>query len=165
MSVRRISGFVALTFLVNFSAVGATGAAAAKKVHIPAVHPPTTAQHSEFVVETNKLGQVTRATKVTRSNDSHFNAMTYGNTLQAYIRTPDGKAIAGVYKLSYDYNPKNQKITRTVALVRMGGVNPNAPGAVIVEAGKLQAEQHQQQAASAEASALPGLHQMTRHHH
>ncbi len=163
MDVRRLTGSLLAAMLASFASAGAT--AATTKPVVPVVHPPRTHEHSEFVVETNKLGQVTRATKVTRSNDSHFNAMTYGNTLQAYIRTPDGKAIAGVYRLTYDYNPANQKITRGVALLRMGGVNPNAPGAVIVEERKLEAEQQEKQAAAAEASALPGLHQMTRHHH
>jgi hypothetical protein len=164
MDARRLAAFFALATLASVGSAGATAATAAKPF-VPVVHTPRTHEHSEFVVETNKLGQVTRATKVTRSNDRRFNAMTYGNTLQAYIRTPDGKAIPGVYRLTYDYNPANQKITRGVALVRMGGVNPNAPGAVIVEERKLEAEQQEKQAAAAEASALPGLHQMTRHHH
>jgi hypothetical protein len=164
VKIRRIIGIVAVVFLTSVGFADATSAATTTKA-VPVVHPPTAHEHSEFVVETNKLGQVTRATKVTRSNDSHFNAMTYGNTLQAYIRTPDGKAIAGVYRLTYDYNPANQKITRGVALLRMGGVNPNAPGAVIVEERKLEAEQREKQAATAETSTLPGLHQMTRHHH
>jgi hypothetical protein len=146
----------------------ASGAAPTHLKHAPpppGPHAPTTRQHSEFVVETNKLGQVTRATKVTRSSDSAFNAMTYGNALQAFIRTPDGKAIAGTYRLTYDYNPRTKNVHRGVELIKMGGVNPNAEGAVNVEAAKLRAEQHQVQAAAAEASALPDLHHLTSHHH
>jgi hypothetical protein len=56
--------------------------------------------------------------------------MTYGNALQAFIRTPDGSAIAGTYRLTYDYDPKTKLVRRGVGLVRSGGVDPNALGAV-----------------------------------
>ena len=56
--------------------------------------------------------------------------MTYGNALQVFIRTPDGHAVAGLYRLSYDYAPKTKNVHRSVALIRTGGVNADAVGAV-----------------------------------
>ena len=35
----------------------------------------------------------------------------------------------GTYRLTYDYDPKTLRVRRDVALVRAGGVNPNAKGA------------------------------------
>jgi hypothetical protein len=87
--------------------------------------------HTEFVVEVNKLGQVTRVRSGKSCPDLTFNAQTYGNALQAFIRTPDGQAISGLYRLTYDYDPKTQRVHRDVALVRAGGVNANAEGAAV----------------------------------
>jgi hypothetical protein len=50
--------------------------------------------------------------------------------MQAFIRTADGKAISGSYRLTYDYNPKTARVHREVELVKAGGVDPNALGAV-----------------------------------
>ena len=91
---------------------------------------PRTRQHCEFVVEVNRKGQVTRVRSGRTAHDPNFNAITYGNALQAFIRTPDGRAIAGVYRLTYDYNPADRSVRRGVELLHPGGVNPNAPGAV-----------------------------------
>ena len=77
----------------------------------------------------NKLGQVARVRSIKPSHDQGFDAHCYGNALQAFIRTPDGRAIAGIYRLTYDYDPKSLRVRRDVALVRAGGVNPNAKGA------------------------------------
>lgn len=90
---------------------------------------PKTKLHTEFVVETNKLGQIARVRSGKESSNATFNAQTYGNALQAFIRTPDGHAIAGTYRLTYDYNPQTQRIHRDVTLLHAGGVNPNAVGA------------------------------------
>ena len=67
------------------------------------------------------------------SHDARFNMMTRGNALQAFIRRPNGTAVAGVYKLTYDYSPKTKMVRRDVKLVRAGGVDPNAKGAVTVQ--------------------------------
>jgi hypothetical protein len=91
---------------------------------------PKTALHTEFVVEVNKLGQVTRVRSGKSSKDQAFNAQTYGNALQAFIRKPDGSVVVGSYRLTYDYNPKTERVRRDVALVKAGGVNPNAKSAV-----------------------------------
>jgi len=87
--------------------------------------------HSEFTVETNRLGQVTRVRSAKNSRDLTFNAQTYGNALQAFIRTPDGRAVAGTYKLTYDYDPKTARVHRDVELLRSGGVDPNTTCAAL----------------------------------
>jgi hypothetical protein len=103
-----------------------------EKKPLPTPMTPEETEHVVLVVETNKRGQVTRV----RYNGSHgssndtFNAMAYGNALQAWIRTEDGKAIPGTYRLVYDYSPDTQKVRRTVELLKAGGVDPNAIGAV-----------------------------------
>jgi len=91
---------------------------------------PSAPQHTEYVVEVNRKGQVTRVRSGKSSRDLAFNTMTYGNALQAFIRTADGKAIPGTYRLAYDYAPKSKNVHRSVALLRAGGVNANAQGAV-----------------------------------
>ena len=90
---------------------------------------PTKALHVEFTVETNRMGQVARVRSVKPSHDEDFDTKTYGNALQAFIRTPDGHAVAGTFRLIYDYDPKTLRVRRDVALVKAGGVNPNAKGA------------------------------------
>ena len=90
---------------------------------------PTKVLHSEFLVETNKLGQVTKIVGGKLSKNGTFDTQTYGNSLQAFIRTPDGKAIPGTYRLTYDYNPKTTRVRRDVRIVKAGGVNVDAPGA------------------------------------
>lgn len=110
---------------------------------------PTKPMHSAYVVEVNKLGQVSRVRSVEASKNAGFDAMTYGNSLQAFIRTADGTAISGVYKLIYDYSPQTKKIRRDVQLIQAGGVNPDAPGAVTVEVEK----DMKRQSAAAQAAA------------
>lgn len=94
---------------------------------------PTKPLHATFIVETNKLGQVVRVRSTDPSKNPGFDAMTYGNALQAFIRRPDGTALAGVYKLIYDYSPQTKKVRRDVEMLQAGGVNPDARGAVNVE--------------------------------
>ena len=93
---------------------------------------PKVPLHSEFVVAINKLGQVTRIISSKTSADKTYNLQTAGNALQAFIRTPDGKAISGSYRLTYDYSPKTTRIHRDVALVKAGGVDANAEGAALL---------------------------------
>jgi len=101
---------------------------------------PTVPLHAVYTVETNKLGQVVRVVSANATNDSRFNMATRGNALQAFIRKPDGTAIAGVYKLTYDYSPKTKDVRRDVQLVHAGGVDPNAKGYVTVELSKAKAQ-------------------------
>jgi hypothetical protein len=93
---------------------------------------PTTPQHAEYTVEVNRKGQVIRVRSAKHASDPSFDARIYGNALQVFIRRPDGTALAGVYLLTYDYNPRTKQVTRHVALVQPGGVNPDALGAVDV---------------------------------
>jgi hypothetical protein len=89
---------------------------------------PKHAEHTEYVVEVNKLGQVSRVASRRGSDNATFNAQTYGNALQAFIRTPDGHVVLGTYRLTYDYDPKTTRVRRDVTLLRTGGVNPDAKG-------------------------------------
>lgn len=91
---------------------------------------PKVPLHTEYVVAVNKLGQVTHVISGKVSKDKTYNLQTYGNAMQAFIRTPDGKAISGRYRLTYDYSPKTTRVHRDVALVSKGSVDANAPGAV-----------------------------------
>lgn len=100
---------------------------------------PTVQLHATYTVETNKLGQVVRVVSANATNDARFNMATRGNALQAFIRRPNGTAVAGVYKLTYDYSPKTKDVRRDVQLVHAGGVDPNAKGYVTVELSKSKA--------------------------
>jgi hypothetical protein len=95
----------------------------------PKVLAPSKPLHVELTVEINKFGQVARVRDIKASHDQAFDAHTYGNALQAFIRTPDGHVVVGTYRLIYDYDPKTLRVKRDVALVSAGGVDPNAKGA------------------------------------
>ena len=118
----RVLAAVAALLLLSYAP---PAVAAVRKIRTPA-H----AVHTEFVVEVNRKGQIARVRTGKSSPDSAFNTMTYGNALQAFIRTPDGRAVAGTYRLTYDFNPATQRVKRAVSLLRAGHVNPDAPGAV-----------------------------------
>lgn len=90
---------------------------------------PTVPLHTEFVVEVNHLGQVVRVNSAKGCKNYFFNAQTYGNVLQMWIRHPNGKADVGLYRVSYDYNPHSRTVSRHVALIRRGGTWGNAQGA------------------------------------
>jgi hypothetical protein len=105
-------------------------AAGKPNVVMPPNRTPTEPQHTELVVETNKKGEVTRVRAGKGGPDALFNAMVYGNALQAFIHTSDGGAIAGTYRLTYDYSPDTKKVKRQVELIKEGGVDPDATGAV-----------------------------------
>ncbi len=118
--------------------------------HAPIVfHLPTVPLHTEVVVEVNKKGQVVRVKSTKPSKYQTFNLQTFGNALQMWIRRPDGTATVGLYRVTYDYNPKTKGVTRHVAIVSAGGNWGNDPGAanVMIEMAK-------KQAAEAEAAAI-----------
>lgn len=50
-----------------------------------------------------------------------FNAQTYGNVLQMWIRHPDGTADVGLYRVTYDYDPRTRIVYRRPSLIRLGG--------------------------------------------
>ncbi len=85
--------------------------------------------HTEFVVEVNKRGQVVRVKSGKDCPNLTFNAQTYGNVLQMWIRHPDGRAEVGLYKVSYDYTPANHGVHRAIALIRAGGTWGDKQGA------------------------------------
>jgi|HubBroStandDraft_4_1064222.scaffolds.fasta_scaffold00002_298 hypothetical protein len=97
--------------------------------------------HSEVVVEVNAKGQVVRVKSTKPSKRASFNFQTYGNALQMWIRRPDGSAQVGLYRVTYDYDPKTQNVARHVALISAGGNWGNDPGAanVMIEMEKKQA--------------------------
>ncbi|HUY41795.1 MAG TPA: hypothetical protein VMV82_09540 [Candidatus Dormibacteraeota bacterium] len=97
--------------------------------HVPMVHEPLVRLHTEFVVEVNRKGQVVRVKSARGCPNPTFNAQTYGNVLQMWIRHPNGTADAGLYRVTYDYDPRARRVTRRVALIRRGGTWANAQGA------------------------------------
>jgi hypothetical protein len=89
--------------------------------------------HAVVTVEVNDKGQVSKIRSMQSSKNEKFNLNVYGNAAQMFIRKPDGSAIAGVYDVTYDYDPsapKDKAISRKVSLVQAGGVDGSAPGLV-----------------------------------
>ena len=128
------------------------------------IHLPNTPLHVEVVVEVNKKGQVVRVKSAKPSKVRSFNIQTYGNALQMWIRKPDGSAEVGLYRVTYDYNPKNQQVTRRVALVSLGGNWGNSEGAadVMIDLAKKQAaaaQKHAQQQQE-QTNKLPSLNEI-----
>ncbi len=124
---------------------------------------PSKAVHTEFVVEVNAKGQVTRVRSGKTCGDRAFNTLTYGNALQAFIRTPNGSAVPGTYRLTYDFSPKTQHVKRGVALIRVGGVDPKAVGAVDEMAAA--SKKHAGKSAKPTANALPDFKSITGNGH
>jgi hypothetical protein len=134
----RIALFGALALALAASGVAhaatpAPKATAPQRINVKDLQPkeifPKKKLHVELIVEVNKYGQVARVRSIKPSHDPQFDAHTYGNALQAFIRTPDGHVVLGTYRLTYDYDPTTLVVRRDVALVKTGGVNPNAKGA------------------------------------
>ncbi len=113
---------------------------------LPSPPIPKVPLHSEFVVEVNAKGQVVRVKSAKASSDPFFNTQTNGNVLQMWIRHPDGSAEVGLYRVSYDFDPKTKKISRHIGIVSQGGDWGNEPGAatVMVNTAKREEEAAQQ---------------------
>ena len=111
----------------------AARASAPARVNVESLQPkslfPKVVLHTEMIVEVNKLGQVSRVRSIKASHNVPFDTHAYGNALQTFIRTDDGNVVLGSYRLTYDYNPKTQRIHREVVLVTRGGVDPERKGA------------------------------------
>ena len=122
---------------------------------LPTPHLPTDRLHTEFVVEVNRLGQIVRVKSGKSCKNLTFNAQTYGNVLQMWIRKPNGSAIVGLYRVTYDYDPRTQKVHRGVALLARGGNWGNKKGAV-TDMMQIDARNR------AEHRPLPGLNQILR---
>jgi hypothetical protein len=161
------AAFAVAVVAVSFGGLGLLGASPSPQPAGKLVpRTPTTPQHTEFVVEVNDKGQVIKVDSGRESHDPAFNAITYGNVLQAFIRRPDGTAVSGLYRMTYDYDPANKHVRRNVALLKAGGVDPNALGAVDQEIQKLAAEQMRRHLTPVPTpSPLPDLKAITGHRH
>lgn len=93
------------------------------------IHLPTVPLHTEMVVEVNKKGQVVRVKSTKWCKVSSFNVQTFGNALQMWIRRPNGTADVGLYRVTYDYNPKKGMVARHVAIISHGGTWGDQEGA------------------------------------
>ncbi len=90
------------------------------------------------------------------SKSASFNLKTYGNALaDVDSEMPDeGNATkcegdVGLYRVTYDYDPKNGKVTRRIALISAGGSWGNDSGAANV---MMEMFKKQEEAASDEAA-------------
>jgi hypothetical protein len=135
------------------------------------IHLPKYPLHSEVVVEVNKKGQVVRIKSVKPSKLLSFNYQTYGNALQMWIRkchtegsTTSCTAEVGLYRITYDYNPKTTDVTRRVAIISRGGSWGDEPGAatVMMEMFRKQAAAaaEQERKAQEQNGKLPSLNQI-----
>jgi hypothetical protein len=120
---------------------------------------PNVPIHTEFDVEVNAKGQVVRVKTFHWSKIPMYNAWTYGNALQMWIRHPDGTAEVGLYKVTYDYDPTTKKVKRMPSLVSDGGNWADAEGAAnqMIDTARKEAEAHQKNQAAASKN-LPSLH-------
>jgi hypothetical protein len=147
-SVIRCAVLLAASFSATLgTAAAATPSPAPKGTPRIVIRLPTIPLHTEVVVEVNKKGQVVRVKSTKPSKVQSFNVQTYGNALQMWIRRPDGTAQVGLYRVTYDYNPKTATVTRRVSIVSAGGTWGNDPGAALV-----MTQMAKEQAAAAEAA-------------
>ena len=99
---------------------------------MPTIRLPNVPLHTEVVVEVNKKGQVVRIKSTKQCKVQSFNFQTIGNAEQMWIRRPNGTAQVGLYRVTYDYNPKTTEVTRRVSLISAGGSWANDEGAANV---------------------------------
>jgi hypothetical protein len=161
----RIAACMAIVLVV---CAGTAARAATPSPH-PTIPPPPFPKvklHAEYVVEVNSKGQVVKVKSGRGTKYTTFNAQTYGNALQMWIRKQDGTAIVGLFRVSYDYNPADHHVSRSIVLVSKGGNWANQPGAanVMIDTAKKeyaasQAAAKKQQAAS--HAKLPSLNEIT----
>ncbi|MDP9018620.1 MAG: hypothetical protein M3N19_09905 [Candidatus Eremiobacteraeota bacterium] len=88
---------------------------------LPTPRLPNVPLHTEFVVQVNHMGQIVRVRSGKECSYPSFNAQTYGNVLQMFVRHPDGTATVGLYRVKYDYNPQTKSVHRGVELLSAGG--------------------------------------------
>jgi hypothetical protein len=122
---------------------------------------PTVPLHTEAIVEVNKKGQVVRIKSTKSCKIASFNIQTFGNALQMWIRRPNGSAQVGLYRVSYDYDPKTHGVTRSISLVSAGGNWGDEDGAanVMIENARKQAAEDRQRESEQNAK-LPSLNQI-----
>lgn len=131
MILRAAALAVASVFLVPAGAFAAPAVQHIKPRPLPTPNLPNYPLHTEFQVEVNHLGQIVRVKSGKECKYPPFNAMSYGNVLQMFIRRPDGGATVGMYRVTYDYNPKTKNVHRGIQLLSEGGAWANDEGAVI----------------------------------
>jgi hypothetical protein len=147
-----ISSLLAAALLATLPA----SAQGAKPTVFPSPPQPATAQHTAYIVTTNKKGQVVTAKSEQNDRDKAFDLMTYGNALQMFIRTADGGAIPGRYRVTYDYSPETKSVKRNVALVAADGASADAPSAVDrMRADEQRSAERAKQARKAKSSPAP----------
>jgi hypothetical protein len=171
MTIARLRATLLATILAAACAPAIAAAATPKpaatphKITLPAPKLPNQKAHIEYTVEVNKFGQVVRIKSGHGSKFTILNHQTYGNALQMWIRHPDGSAVAGLYKVDYDYDPKTHDVARHIALISRGGSWANQPGAanVMLETAKKEAEASAAaaKAKQSQASHLPSLNDIT----
>lgn len=163
--MKRFYAFIFVLLLgAPIAAAAATPAPSAspKGGSITTITLPNTPLHTEYDVEVNKKGQVVRVKSSKPSKVTTFNVQTYGNALQMWIRKPDGTATVGLFRVTYDYDPKTRKVDRNISLVSPGGTWGDEEGAATV-----MMETAQKEAAAAEKrrqqqnASLPSLNQIT----
>lgn len=145
-----------------FGALIIAGAArAAAATPPPAPQLPKVPLHVEVTVEVNKYGQVVRVKSSKPSKNQGFDIETFGNALQMWIRKPDGTATVGLYRVTYDYDPKTQKVARHVAIISAGGNWGNEPGAANVMMENLRKQQEAaERKAQEQNEKLPSLNEI-----
>jgi len=134
-----------------------------RPISLPTPRLPTKKLHTEFLVEVNKKGQIVRVRSGKSCDNLMFNAQTYGNVLQMWIRHPDGTSEVGVYRVTYDYNPATHKIVRGVALVNAGGNWGDKEGAAneMMDIARRQAARQQRAQGTPPPAHLPSLESIT----
>ena len=164
-AVRTLAVLAALASIGTAASAATPAPTPPVRINITKAQPksilPKVPLHTEYTVEVNKLGQVTKVRSVKPCKDLSFNAKTYGNVLQAFIRTESGGAISGVYRMSYDYSPVHGGVKRSVNLLQTGGVDANAEGAALAMERKA-ARRAELDAQKQKTTALPDLKDITK---
>jgi hypothetical protein len=148
---------VALATLACSLIAPASAATTKPRATPPPIAFPKTKLHTDFNVEVNAKGQVVLVKSGKSSSNRFYNAQTYGNVLQMWIRHPDGSAQVGTYHVTYDYDPKAKKIRRGIALISAGGNWGNKEGAADEMMDIAQRQEAAAQAAQAAKNKTPHL--------
>ena len=163
MKVRFSVAVFALLLGLPLAAGAATPApSSGNEAPLPKITLPTTALHTEFLVKVNKKGQVVSSKPAKLSKADTFNVQTFGNSMQMWIRKEDGSATVGLFRVTYDYDPKTHKVHREIALVSAGGDWGDKEGAanVMFDTAEKQAEEAQK-LRKEQSESLPSLNQIT----
>jgi hypothetical protein len=104
-------------------------AATPKPIPLPTPNLPSKWLRVDLIVEVNNRGQVVHVDHGTLSGDQAFDTMTLGNAMQMWIRRPNGSAQTGLYRISYQYDPRTHQVARVPTLIKAGGSWANKPGA------------------------------------